>query len=154
EVVKYERLHYLYTYQTMPEDAFTAINAQHPSKAVPLRLASIPVILPGVYRERFAYPIVSLIDALHGQQPLEELINQSGCYDLVFQREVHTLTLNVFTLNAETSLLLDLCQKEQTIATLIAAVEQQLEETGLADDILAMLGALQEKQIIGVRDEQ
>ena len=153
EIAKYERLHYLYTYQTTPEDAFTAINTPQLGGTVPLSLTSLLVILPGVYRETFIYPIVTLVDALQKQPSLEEQAYQPSRYDFVFQREIHSLTLNVFALNAETSLLLDLCQEGHTIAVLIETVEQQLGETGLADDILAMLSTLQEKHIIGVRDD-
>ena len=152
EIVRYERLHYLYTYQPRPEDAFTALNVQEP-KAGQLCRESIPLLLPGVNRETFGYPIVSLVEALSAQQSLEELAVQAGRYELVFQREVHSLTLNVFELNPETALLLDLCQEGRTIETIIAEVEQQLGETGLADDILAMFGTLQEQQIIGGCDE-
>ena len=152
DVVKYERLHYLYTYQTASEDAFAAINVVRSSEAVPLHLTSIPVILSGVYCETFVYPIVSVITALQNQESLEDLAIQPGHYDFVFQRETHSLTVNVFALNAETRLLLDLCQEKHTIAELIETVEQQLEETGLTNDILAMLSTLQEKQLIGVQD--
>jgi glycosyltransferase involved in cell wall biosynthesis len=152
EVVKYERLHYLYTYQPTLEDAFTAINTPQPAETISLCLESIPMMLPGVYRETFKYPIVSIVEALCEKQPVEDLVSQPGHYHLVFQRELHSLTLNVFTLNAETALLLDLCQDRHTIAEIIARVEQHFGEAGLADDILAMLSALQEQQIIGVRN--
>lgn len=152
EVAKYERLHYLYTYQPRSEDAFTAINAQSPETA-PLCLESVPALLPGVNRETFVYPIVPVIEALSAQQAPEEIAVQPGRCELVFQREVHSLTLNVFELNHETALLLDLCQERHTIGTLIEVVEQRLQETDLADDILAMLSALHAQKIIGVRDE-
>lgn len=150
EVVKYEQLHYRYTYQTTPEDAFTAIN-EEPPEATPLDRESVPVILPGVQREVFVYSIISVIEALSAHQAPEERAVQPGRHELLFQREAHSLTLNVFELNAETALLLDLCQNGRTIGTVIATVEQQLQETGLADDILAMLSLLQEQNIIGVR---
>ncbi len=105
--------------------------------------------LPGVHRETFVYPIVSIVEALSTQQVPEERSIQPEQCELVFQREAHSLTLNVFEINQETSLLLNLCQQGYTIGTIIEAVERQLQETSLADDILGMLGALQEQQIIG-----
>lgn len=151
EVVRYERLHYIYTYQPTPEDALSAINTQRPTGSSPLLPEAIPMILPGVYREMFSYPVVPIVDALTRRDSLEGLTLQPGHYPLVFQRELHSLTLNVFTLNTETALLLNLCQKEHTVATIIEKLEQEMKETGLADDILAMLSVLQEQQIIGVR---
>jgi glycosyltransferase involved in cell wall biosynthesis len=151
EVVKYERLHYLTTYQPRASDALTAINASE-AKPLPFSLEAVLVLFPSMHREVFVYPIVAIIDALLAGQAPETIIAQPGRCELVFQREEHSLTVNVFELNAETALLLDLCQEGHTVATLIEAVEQQLEETGLADDILAMLRVLQEKKIIGVRD--
>jgi hypothetical protein len=136
-----------------PEDAFTTINTQGLPELMPLLMETVPILLPGVYRETFMYPIVSLIDALSEQQPVDVHTLSPGRYDLVFQRETHSLTMNVFALNAETSLLLDLCQQEHTIATVIQMVEQQLEKTNLADDILTTLRILQEKKIIGVCHE-
>ncbi|GHO55870.1 hypothetical protein KSB_43450 [Ktedonobacter robiniae] len=58
--------------------------------------------------------------------------------------------MNVLTLNEETSLLLDICQQEARVEDVIREAEQQLGETDLADDILAMLTLLQEKHIVGV----
>lgn len=153
EVVKFERLQYLYTYQPLPEDAFSAINTQQSREALPLRLESVPLLSPGIYHEAFVYPLVEIVTALSEQRLPEEETILPGRYDLVFQRELHSLTLNIFVINAETALLLDLCQGENTVATLIETVERHLGETGLADDILAMLSTLQEKQLIGVRDE-
>ena len=150
EVVKYERLHYIYTYQPTPEDAFSAINTQRPTESPPLLPESIPILLPGVYRETFTYPVVSLIEALTKGNLLEDQTILPNHYHLIFQRELHSLTLNVFTLNTETALLLDLCQEGRNVATIIEMVEQRIEEAGLADDILAMFSALQEQQIIGV----
>lgn len=151
EVVKYERLHYLTTYQPRASDALTAINTSE-AKRMPLHLETVPVLLSGLHREVFAYPIVPIIDALLTGQAPETISVQPGHCELVFQREEHSLTVNVFELNAETSLLLDLCQEGRTITTLIEVIEQQLAETCLADDILAMLRVLQEKKVIGVQD--
>lgn len=148
EVARHERLHYLYTYQPRAEDAFTAINTKEP-EAPPLGLDTILVLLPGVNRETFVYPIVAIVEALSAQQVPGESTIQPGRCELVFQREAHSLTLNVFEINRETSLLLDLCQQGYTIGAIVEAVERQLQETGLADDILGMLGAFQEQQIIG-----
>lgn len=153
EVVKYERLHYLTTYQPRVEDALATINASS-AKSGPFSPQAVPVLLPGIHREIFTYPIVTIIEALLAGQAPETIVTQPCHCELVFQREERTLTVNVFELNAETALLLHLCQGAHTVTTLIEAVEQQLGETGLADDILAMLRVLQEKNIIGVRDGQ
>ncbi|HEU5374884.1 MAG TPA: glycosyltransferase [Ktedonobacteraceae bacterium] len=150
EVVKYERLHYIYTYQPTPEDSFSA-NIQRPTESLPLLPEAIPMLLPGVYRETFTYPVVSLVEVLTKGDSLEDQTMQPDHYHLVFQRELHSLTLNVFTLNTKTALLLDLCQEGRSVATIIEMVQQQIEEAGLADDILAMFSALQEQQIIGVQ---
>lgn len=151
EVVKYERLHYLTTYQPRAEDALAALNTS-PAKSVPFHSEAVPVLCPGIHREMFVYPVVTIIEALLAGQALEAIVTQPRRCELVFQREERTLTVNVFELNAETALLLDLCQGAHTVATLIETVEQQLGETDLADDILAMLRVLQEKHILGVRD--
>ncbi len=103
--------------------------------------------MPGVYRETFTYPIVLIVEALCEKRPVDDLASQPGHYHLVFQRELHSLTLN-----AETALLLDLCQHGYTIAEIIERVEQHFGDAGLANDILAMLSALHEQQIIGVRN--
>lgn len=152
EVAKYERLHYLYTYQPRQEDAFAEINSRQPEE-VPLHMEAILVVLPGVNREMFIYPVLSVMNALSEHQIPEESAIQPGRCDLLFRREDHSLTLNVFELNTETSLLLDLCQEEHTVGALIEAVEQQLGETGLMNDILAMLSTLQKQKIVGVRHE-
>ncbi|WP_201372496.1 hypothetical protein [Ktedonobacter robiniae] len=46
--------------------------------------------------------------------------------------------------------MLDICQQEARVEDVIREAEQQLGETDLADDILAMLTLLQEKHIVGV----
>lgn len=151
EVVRYERLHYRYTYEALPEDAFTELHAQHAPDRTPLGPESRPLLLPGVSREIFTYPIVSLVEALRHQQAAETLSAQPEKTELIFQREPHSLTLHVFTLNPETALLLDHCQGVQTIAEVIERIEQQLGEADLTSDIFAMLSLLQDKQIIGVQ---
>lgn len=148
EVARYERLHYLYTYQPRSEDAFTAINTKEPDVA-PLNLDTVLVLLPGVSRETFVYPIVSIVEALSAQQLPEESCIRPGRCELVFQREAHSLTLNVFEINQETSLLLDLCQQGHMVGTIIEEVESHFQEAGLVDDILGMLSVLQEQHIIG-----
>jgi hypothetical protein len=145
-------LHYLYTYQPGMADAFTAINAE-PPEAAPLVPESVLVLLPDVHREVFAYLVVPLVETLSANLVPDACASQPKRCELVFQREPHSLTLNVFELNQETALLLDLCQEGHALATIIALVEQQLRETGLGDDILAMVGALQAQQIIGIRSE-
>lgn len=152
DLARYERLHYQYTYEPSEVDAFTAINVEPPD-AAPLGLKSMLMLLPGVHREMFAYRIVPIMDALTAHQTPDEQASQPGQYELVFQREPHSLTLNVFELNPETALLLDLCQEGHPLATVIALVEQQLGEVGLGNDILAMCEALQEQHIIGGRRE-
>jgi hypothetical protein len=57
----------------------------------------------------------------------------------------------VFALSPETAQLLDLCQEGLTIGTIIARLEQLLGERELEEDVLAMLGTLQEQHIIGGR---
>ncbi|HEU5383047.1 MAG TPA: glycosyltransferase, partial [Ktedonobacteraceae bacterium] len=152
EVARYERLHYLYTYQPSVADAFPAINAER-SEAASLSLDAVPMLLPDVHREVFAYAIIPIIDLLSAHQAPDEQASRPERCELMFQREPHALTLNVFALNEETALLLDLCQEGRSLATLIPLAEQQLGETGLGDAILAMFGALQEQHIIGVRHE-
>lgn len=149
DIVRYERLRYVYTYQPTPEDAFSAINVPSTLEGSSLNINAPLFLLPGVYRETFSYPVVDLVDALVKQQPVDEHLIQPGQYHLVFQRERHSLTMNVFTLNGETSFLLDICQQEMTVADLIREAEQQLGEAELADDVLAILTLLQEKHIVG-----
>jgi len=91
EVARYGRLHYLYTYQPRAQDVLTAINAKEP-EASPLGLDSVLVLLPGVNRETFVYPIVAIVEALSAQQVPEESTLQRGRCELVFQREVHSPT--------------------------------------------------------------
>ncbi|GCE15095.1 glycosyltransferase [Tengunoibacter tsumagoiensis] len=153
EIAKYERLHYRYTYQTTSDDAFTSINLNPSFATVPIQLNSIPTLLSGVFQETFVYPIISLMDALKNQQALEEIAIQSGHYDLVFQREPHSLTLKVFTFNRETSFLLNLCQEHHPVAAIIEKTEQYLQATDLTDDILEILFTLQEQHIIGVSND-
>lgn len=149
-VVRYERLHYLYTYQPGDTDAFTAINTELPD-ARTLNLETIPMLLPGIHREVFAYQMVPLIDALVTHQVPEEHTCQPERCALLFQREPHSLTLNVFALSSETAQLLDLCQEGLPIGTIIARLEQLLGERDLEEDVLAMLETLQEHHIIGVQ---
>ncbi|WP_201375439.1 PqqD family peptide modification chaperone [Ktedonobacter robiniae] len=152
DIVRYERLRYYYTYQPTLEDAFSAINAPLTVEGPPFKRDASLVLLPGVYRETFSYPVVDLVAPLVQQQPLDDHLMQPGHYHLVFQRERHSLTMNVFTLNEETALLLDICQQKKSVEDVIREAEQQLGETDLADDILAMLALLQEKHLVGVHE--
>ncbi len=95
--------------------------------------------------------MVPLIDALVTHQVPDEHIWKPERCELLFQREPHSLTLNVFALSPETAQLLDLCQEGLTIGTIIARLEQLLGERELEEDVLAMLGTLQEQHIIGGR---
>ncbi len=149
EIVKYERLHYQWTYQPQTEDALTAINNRLPEQ-MPLSLEAVPVLLASVTSETFVYPVVSLIDMLRAHQVPESV--EPGQYTLVFQREARSLTIHVFEVSQETALLLDLCQGRQSVRALIDVIEQRLGETNLTADILAMLAVLQEQKMIGVRD--
>jgi glycosyltransferase involved in cell wall biosynthesis len=149
-VVRYERLHYFYTYQPSEADAFTAINTELPD-AQTLDLETIPRLLPDIHREVFAYQMVPLIDALLTHQVPDEHTWKPERCELLFARELHSLTLNVFTLSPETAQLLDLCQEGLTIGTIIARLEQLLGEKGLGEDVLAMLGTLQEHHILGAK---
>lgn len=151
EVARYERLHYLYLFQPTPEDALTAINTPGLPQGAPLRGESLLVMRPGVYRERFTYPMVPLIEALCKHQAVEACTQQHGQHLLLFQREPHSLTLNVYTLTPDMDLVLDLCQHGSTMEALISKVEHQLGEADLADELVALLALLQDEHIIEVR---
>lgn len=147
EVARYERIHYTCTYQPLPSDALMSINEKGPIKPLPLRLESIPVLCPGAQVETFTYPIVSIVGKLREQRPVEAI--QPGHHVFLFFKQARSLTINVFALNQATAHLLSLCEGTNTVTTIIQEVERQLGETALANDVLATLNSLREKQIIG-----
>jgi glycosyltransferase involved in cell wall biosynthesis len=145
EVVRYERLHYATTYLPTSQDAFTAINEQEKAHTL-FHLESILVVTAGIQIEPFTYDVIQIVNTLQMQRPLED--PQPGQYSFLFQRRTHSLTTNVFALNSATVHLLSLCDGTHTIATMIREAEQQLQRTGLENDIVATLNALGEQRIV------